>query len=51
VRVVEPDGRWALILPDPTDAVTRLWVEAPEEAGAVALMEEWVALVEKAATS
>ena len=28
VRVVEDDGRWALVLPDPAEAVTHLWAEA-----------------------
>src|SRR5207245_1702076 len=28
VRVVEPDGRWALVLPDPAEAVTDVWAEA-----------------------
>ena len=46
VRVVEADGRWALVLPDPAEAVTHVWAEAatPEEAGA--LLDEWVAVIE-----
>jgi len=28
VRVVESDGRWVLILPDPAEAVTHLWRKA-----------------------
>src|SRR5205823_10828954 len=28
VRVVEADGRWALVLPDPAEAVTHVWAEA-----------------------
>ena len=46
VRVVEADGRWALVLPDPSEAVTHVWAEAatPEEAGA--LLDEWVAVIE-----
>ena len=33
VRVVEPDGRWVLVLPDPAEAVTHLWAEAPTAGG------------------
>jgi mannose-1-phosphate guanylyltransferase/phosphomannomutase len=46
VRVVEADGRWALVLPDPAEAVTHVWAEAatPDEAGA--LLDEWVAVIE-----
>src|SRR5947208_8509332 len=31
VRVVETDGRWVLVLPDPAEAVTHLWAEARTE--------------------
>ena len=34
VRVVEDDGRWALVLPDPAEAVTHLWAEAPDDGAA-----------------
>jgi mannose-1-phosphate guanylyltransferase/phosphomannomutase len=42
VRVVEPDGRWCLVLPDPTGAVTRLWAEGPDERSARELLDRWV---------
>lgn len=29
VRVVEADGRWVMVLPDPAEAVTHLWAEGP----------------------
>ena len=29
VRVIEDDGRWVLVLPDPAEAVTHLWAEGP----------------------
>jgi mannose-1-phosphate guanylyltransferase/phosphomannomutase len=48
VRVVEPDGRWALVLPDPAEAVTHLWAEGPDAAGASAYLEEWSRVVEAA---
>jgi mannose-1-phosphate guanylyltransferase/phosphomannomutase len=46
VRVVETDGRWVLVLPDPAEAVTHLWAEAGSNAAATALLDEWVAVVE-----
>ena len=48
VRIVEPDGRWALVLPDPAEAVTHLWAEGPDAAAASALLEEWSRVVEAA---
>ena len=48
VRVVEDDGRWLLALPDPAEAVTLLWAEAPTVAGAVELLDEWTRIVDKA---
>ena len=48
VRVVEPDGRWVLVLPDPAEAVTHLWAEAPDAGAASALLEEWSRVVEAA---
>ncbi|MHB8341206.1 MAG: hypothetical protein ACYDB7_08530, partial [Mycobacteriales bacterium] len=46
VRIVEDDGRWALVLPDPAEAVTHLWAEAPDGEAALALLEEWADVVE-----
>ena len=48
VRVVEADGRWALVLPDPSEAVTHLWAEAPDAAGAAALLAAWSTVVVRA---
>jgi mannose-1-phosphate guanylyltransferase/phosphomannomutase len=48
VRVVESDGRWALVLPDPADAVTHVWAEAATPDAAGALLDEWVAVIEAA---
>jgi mannose-1-phosphate guanylyltransferase/phosphomannomutase len=42
VRVVEPDGSWALVLPDPAEPVTHVWAEAADDTAAVALLERWV---------
>jgi mannose-1-phosphate guanylyltransferase / phosphomannomutase len=48
VRVVEPDGGWVLVLPDPEEAVTHLWAEGPDADAAQALLDEWAAVVEQA---
>jgi mannose-1-phosphate guanylyltransferase/phosphomannomutase len=45
VRVVEPDGSWALVLPDPAEAITHLWAEAPTAGGAAALLGRWAEVV------
>ena len=48
VRVLETDGSWALVLPDPTEAVTRVWAEAPSTERATALAHRWADLVTRA---
>ncbi|MCQ0021871.1 mannose-1-phosphate guanyltransferase [Streptomyces somaliensis DSM 40738] len=48
VRVVEADGRWVLVLPDPAEAVTHLWAEGPDDESAQALLDEWAAVVDGA---
>jgi len=48
VRVVEDDGSWALVLPDPAEAVTRLWAEARSDERAHMLLDEWTDVVDKA---
>jgi mannose-1-phosphate guanylyltransferase / phosphomannomutase len=48
VRVVEPDGGWVLVLPDPAEAVTHMWAEGPDPDAAQALLDEWAAVVERA---
>lgn len=48
VRVVETDGRWVMVLPDPAEAVTHLWAEGPDDASAQALLDEWSAVVDGA---
>ena len=47
VRVVEPDGRWALVLPDPSQAITHLWAEGPDAQSAEQLLASWASVVEK----
>ncbi|MBO2460811.1 mannose-1-phosphate guanyltransferase [Actinomadura violacea] len=48
VRVVEDDGGWVLVLPDPAEAVTHLWAEGPDADAAQELLEEWALVVERA---
>jgi mannose-1-phosphate guanylyltransferase / phosphomannomutase len=48
VRVVEPDGSWALVLPDPSSAVTHLWAEAATAGRATRLLTGWADLLEQA---
>jgi mannose-1-phosphate guanylyltransferase / phosphomannomutase len=50
VRVVEDDGRWVLVLPDPSEATTHLWAEGPDADSATELLEEWASVVEGAGT-
>jgi mannose-1-phosphate guanylyltransferase / phosphomannomutase len=47
VRIVEPDGSWVLVLPDPSEAVTHLWAEASTPATAGALLDAWADVVER----
>jgi mannose-1-phosphate guanylyltransferase/phosphomannomutase len=49
VRIVNADGSWALVLPDPARAVTHLWAEAADASSASALLDEWAGVVERAA--
>ena len=46
VRVVEPDGAWALVLPDPSEAVTHLWAEGSTPQAAADLLDTWADVVE-----
>jgi mannose-1-phosphate guanylyltransferase/phosphomannomutase len=48
VRVVEPDGSWALVLPDPAEPVTHLWAEASDDGAAALLLERWADVVSRA---
>jgi len=48
VRIIEPDGGWVLVLPDPAEAVTHLWAEGPDADAAQALLDEWAAVAEQA---
>jgi mannose-1-phosphate guanylyltransferase/phosphomannomutase len=41
VKIVE-DGTWALVLPDPEEALTHVWAEAHSDEGAEALAQRYV---------
>jgi mannose-1-phosphate guanylyltransferase/phosphomannomutase len=45
IRLVEADGRWVMVLPDPSEALTHVWAEGPDEQAAACLLESWVATV------
>ncbi len=45
VRVVQPDGSWVLVLPDPAEAVTHLWAEGCATTDAGQLLQRWGAVV------
>jgi mannose-1-phosphate guanylyltransferase/phosphomannomutase len=49
VRVVEPDGSWALVLPDPSEPITHVWAEAATDSAATELLERWVAVLVRVA--
>jgi mannose-1-phosphate guanylyltransferase/phosphomannomutase len=49
VRVVEADGSWALVLPDPSEPLTHVWAEGPDECTSEGLLERWCKIVEAAA--
>jgi mannose-1-phosphate guanylyltransferase/phosphomannomutase len=48
VRVVEDDGCWTLVLPDPAEPVTHVWVEAGDEPTVNAHLKHWIDVVERA---
>jgi mannose-1-phosphate guanylyltransferase/phosphomannomutase len=46
--VIEPGRGWILVLPDPSEAVTHLWAEGPDDDTVQELLDEWAAVVERA---
>ena len=48
VRIIEPDGGWVLVLPDPAEAVTHLWAEGADADAAQDLLDRWAGIVEQA---
>lgn len=48
VRIIEPDGSWALVLPDPSEAVTHVWAEGTDTDTAQRMLDAWGTVVEQA---
>jgi len=48
IRIVEPDGGWVLVLPDPAEAVTHLWAEGADADAAQELLDHWAGIAEQA---
>lgn len=48
VRVLEPDGAWVLVLPDPAEPVTHLWAESGANSEAADVLARWAEVVESA---
>ncbi|HEX3957144.1 MAG TPA: mannose-1-phosphate guanyltransferase [Trebonia sp.] len=48
VRVIDRDRGWVLVLPDPAEAVTHLWAEGTDADAAQTLLDEWVAVIDRA---
>ena len=49
VRVVEADGSWALVLPDPSEPITHVWSEAGTDLAANQLLDRWVSVLSRVA--
>jgi mannose-1-phosphate guanylyltransferase/phosphomannomutase len=43
---VAPGGGWALVLPDPSEALTHVWAEGRDPAQATDLLTRWAEVVE-----
>jgi mannose-1-phosphate guanylyltransferase/phosphomannomutase len=41
IKMIMPDGRWVLVIPDPAEAVTHLWAEGTDTADSARLLEKW----------
>jgi len=50
VRVLEDNGNWALVLPDPAEPVTHVWAEAGNDSTSAELLERWAEVVSRAGT-
>jgi len=48
IKVIEPDGSWCLMLPDPAEALVRLWAEGTEATDSERLLRFWTDVVERA---
>ena len=51
LKVIFPDGRWVLVIPDPAEAMTHLWAEGVDTADSAHLLEDWGSVVSSASGS
>lgn len=49
VKMIATDGSWCLVLPDPAEAVMRVWVEADDPKASADLLASWTDVVLRAA--
>jgi mannose-1-phosphate guanylyltransferase/phosphomannomutase len=47
VKILRPDG-WALVLPDPEEALTHLWAEADGDSAARQIAQEYARAIRQA---
>ncbi len=47
IKVIDGDGSWCLMLPDPAEALLHLWAEGGTEAESASLLASWTAAVER----
>ncbi|MDJ0466564.1 sugar phosphate nucleotidyltransferase [Streptomyces sp. H27-C3] len=50
VRIIEPDGGWALVLPDQAQAITRVYAEGGSQRDSQRLLAKWADRVVEAAS-
>lgn len=46
IKVIEADGSWCLLLPDPAEALLHVWAEAGTQAESASLLARWTAAVD-----
>jgi mannose-1-phosphate guanylyltransferase/phosphomannomutase len=46
--MIAADGSWCLVLPDPAEAVMRVWVEADDPKASADLLASWTDVVLRA---
>ena len=48
IKVIDADGSWCLVLPDPAEALLHLWAEGGTQAESVSLLDAWTSAIERA---
>jgi mannose-1-phosphate guanylyltransferase/phosphomannomutase len=49
IKVIDADGGWCLMLPDPAEPVTRMWAEGATQVESQALLRWWGDVIKRAA--